>query len=172
MQATAVFTFVGDDRPGLVEQIAAIVGDHGGNWLESRLAKMAGKFAGIVRIAVDPERLEALTEALDGLLGLNVVVQSGLAPATEANPCRAIHVVGNDRPGIVREVARALAARSLNIVDLESDVTSAPMAGIPLFEATVEFEAPAAMDIDQLIAALDVISEQLDVDIRILDDDR
>lgn len=169
MQATAVFTFVGDDRPGLVEQMAAIVGDHGGNWLESRLAKMAGKFAGIVRITVDTDCLESLTAALGSLQGLNVVVQSDQAQAAAANPLRTIHVIGNDRPGIVREVARALAARSLNIVDLESDVTSAPMAGIPLFEATVEFEAPATMDIDQLQAALDVVSEQLDVDIRILE---
>lgn len=170
MQATAVFTFVGDDRPGLVEQMAGIIGDHGGNWLESRLAKMAGKFAGIVRIAVDADRLEPLTAALGGLQGLNIVVQSDQAEATVTNPGRTIHVIGNDRPGIVREVARALAARSLNIVDLASDVTSAPMAGIPLFEATVEFEAPATMDIDQLLAALEVISDQLDVDIRILEE--
>lgn len=170
MQATAVFTFVGEDQPGLVEKIAGIVGDHGGNWLESRLAKMAGKFAGIVRIVVEPERLEALAAALGKLQGLNVTLLSddemqSAATRTE----RTIHVIGNDRPGIVREVARALAARSLNIVSLESDVTSAPMAGIPLFEATVAFEAPATMEIDQLTVALDVISEQLDVDIRVLE---
>jgi len=45
-----VMTFVGTDRPGLVNAISACVADNGGGWLESRLARLAGQFAGIVRI--------------------------------------------------------------------------------------------------------------------------
>ena len=45
-----VLTLIGPDRPGLVEAVAEVVAAHGGNWLESRMARLAGKFAGILRI--------------------------------------------------------------------------------------------------------------------------
>lgn len=47
MSTFLVLTVIADDKPGIVEQLAATITEHGGNWLESRMAQMAGKFAGI-----------------------------------------------------------------------------------------------------------------------------
>ena len=47
MQTSFIITFIGDDRPGLVEQLSAAIEQSGGNWLESRMSHLAGKFAGI-----------------------------------------------------------------------------------------------------------------------------
>ncbi len=46
--ADLVLTLIGPDRPGLVEAVAEPIAAHGGNWLESRMAHLAGQFAGIV----------------------------------------------------------------------------------------------------------------------------
>src|SRR5215208_771327 len=56
MLATLVMTVIGADRPGLVQMVAARVADHGGNWLESRMCRLGGQFAGILRIEVAKER--------------------------------------------------------------------------------------------------------------------
>jgi len=56
-----VLTLIGPDRPGLVESVAARVAAHGGNWLESRMAHLAGQFAGILRVEVPAERLSEPT---------------------------------------------------------------------------------------------------------------
>ena len=45
-----VLTYVGDDRPGLVSAVSEKIAAFGGTWLESRSARLAGKFAGILRV--------------------------------------------------------------------------------------------------------------------------
>src|SRR5688572_20464434 len=116
-----VITLIGTDRPGIVEAVAAAVADHGGNWLEGRLAHLAGKFAGILRIEVADERAPALQAALAGLerAGLKVVAEPGGAPAP-AGPHRAMEVelLGLDRPGLVREISSLLARRGVNVEEL------------------------------------------------------
>ena len=46
MQIPLVMTIIGPDRTGLVESVARAVADHGGNWLESRMCRLGGEFAG------------------------------------------------------------------------------------------------------------------------------
>ena len=47
-----VLTFVGDDRPGLVNAVSEKIAACGATWLESRSARLAGKFAGILLVSV------------------------------------------------------------------------------------------------------------------------
>ncbi len=47
-----VLTYVGDDRPGLINAVSEKVAAFGGTWLESRAVRLAGKFAGILRVNV------------------------------------------------------------------------------------------------------------------------
>ncbi|MGL4399643.1 MAG: glycine cleavage system protein R, partial [Luteolibacter sp.] len=64
MTHSIVMTVLGGDRPGLVNSLAATVASHGGNWLESRMARLAGQFAGIVRIECPAATVDALIAAL------------------------------------------------------------------------------------------------------------
>ena len=69
-------TLIGNDQPGLVESLVRIVASHHGNWLESNMSKLAGKFAGILRIGVDEQHVDTLITALDGhSLLLKLVVE-------------------------------------------------------------------------------------------------
>ncbi len=162
-----VFTFIGRDQPGLVEKLSTTVADHGGNWLESRMSQLAGQFAGIVRVTVDSAAQSTLIEALKGLesQGLTIVCQSSDADDIVAGSSVFLHIIGNDRPGIVREVSRALARQHINVVDMHTELTSAPMTAEPLFEASAEVQAPESFDRDALEDALDEIANQLGVEI-------
>src|SRR5882672_10048550 len=107
-----VLTLIGPDRPGLVEAVAGIVAEHGGNWLESRMTHLAGKFAGILRAELPPEKAEAALLALAGLeaRGLKVVAETTARPAGPPagdEPARTmdLELLGLDRPGIVREIS-------------------------------------------------------------------
>ncbi|MBQ0794376.1 ACT domain-containing protein [Zhongshania sp.] len=168
MNNSLVFTFLGLDRPGLVERLADIVADHQGNWLESRMTQLAGQFAGIARVTVPASEVDELSNALLSLNieGLTINIQPGQAPAAGAKPklCK-LHILGNDRPGIVREVSRALKQQQINVVEMSSNITSAPMSGDALFEAHVSAEMPQGCNFDELEESLDTIAEQLSVDI-------
>jgi len=169
-----IITFIGDDRPGLVEELSAVITDHGGNWQESRLQQLAGKFAGLVSVSLPGDRGEDLRTALKALapIGLSVKVtaldsQSG---AERAGRTIRLTIVGPDRPGIVREISGALARQHINVVDMHSDVSSAPMSAEAMFSASVEAQIAEQSDLDELsekleeIANLMLVDVQLDVD--------
>ncbi len=171
MNKSLVMTLIGPDQTGLVDAVARLVSGHGGNWVESRLARLGGHFAGVVRAEAPADRVEALTAALRGLetSGLHVEVHPSDEPAAsdEARQRLTLRLVGHDRAGIVHEVAQALAGRGVNVEAFESEVTSAPMTGEPLFAATAELSAPASADLDALREQLDAVAEALELDLSL-----
>lgn len=168
MQSTLVMTIIGADRPGLVESVAALVTMHGGNWLESRMSRLGGQFAGILRVAVPADRETALAAALKDLSdkGLTVVIHSDkpAAPSADAQ-LRVIELVGQDRPGIVQNISRALAAHGVNVEELETECVSAAMSGETLFKATAKVLVPASCDVAALKGELEKIAADLIVEI-------
>ena len=96
--ATFILTVIGDDRPGLVSALSAPISAHGASWERSQMSRLAGKFAGIVLVAVADEGFDALATDLAALKdqGLQVVLErtdeaSSSAPvdAAEASSCSA-----------------------------------------------------------------------------------
>jgi glycine cleavage system regulatory protein len=163
-------TVIGRDRPGLVESVARIVASHGGNWLDSRMCRLGGEFAGILRIHVAPDRQADLEKELDGLQaeGLTVVI-GGSHPHPEDRPGRmaALELVGQDRPGIVREISGALAGKGINVEELSTECTSAPMSGEALFKAKARLRLPKSCSVPDLRAELERIAGNLLVDISL-----
>ena len=169
MRTSLVLTLIGDDRPGLVEQLSDRILATGANWEESRMARLAGKFAGLLRVSVEPERADALAEALRTLDsgGLRVVVErSADSDAGESKVIR-LEVVGNDRPGIVRDISRVLARHQVNIEELETDVTSAPMSGEALFRARASLRVPPGVTLEKLRGVLEALAGEIMVDVAL-----
>ena len=171
MRTSLVLTVIGDDKPGIVEQISDRVAAASANWEESSMARLAGKFAGVLRVSVPADRADALAAGLRTLStsGLTVVVEGSLAP--EPPPSQRLHlsVVGNDRPGIVRDIARTLASHQVNIELLDTDVTGAPMSGEPLFHAEATLRVPAGVTVNQLRAVIEALAGELMVDVSFED---
>lgn len=168
MSKPLVFTFVGADKPGLVEKLSQTVAEHGGNWLESRMSELAGQFAGIVKVEVRQEQAAALRAALLALSEqqLSVVVADSISQAAPgAMRQLRLSIVGNDRPGIMREVSHALAARRISVREMDTSITSAPMSGDPLFEAVAHIQVPQSLDLEELNTQLDTIADMLTVQI-------
>lgn len=167
---TLVLTVVGDDRAGLVAAVAQVIGDHGGNWENSQLAELAGAFAGIIEVSVAPDRADALRAALEGIEGLVTVAVPG-RETRDAAPGRrfAFEVLGNDHPGIVREISATLGDRGVSIERMTSETRDAAMAGGRLFDATISAVVPASVDVDELVAELELLAHELQVDVTRLD---
>jgi glycine cleavage system regulatory protein len=158
---------IGQDRPGLVEALSRTVADHGANWLESRLAHLAGHFAGMVRVSVPAERAQELAAALRALAGLRVQVETASAAPADGEPAVVLELLGQDRPGIVREVSHALALRGVNVEELETECESAPMSGETLFRARARLRLPPDLPIDALRETLEKLADELMVDVAL-----
>lgn len=169
MKTTLVISLISDDKPGVVEALARVIANCGGNWQESRMAHMAGKFAGIVQVSVATEQAEALKTALTAMRDMRILVDE----ATPHNPplgeqqMVAFSAIGNDRPGIVREIARAFASQGINLAELHTDYTSAPHSGEPLFQARGQLQLPRNVDGDKLSEQLDNIADELGIEIDV-----
>ncbi len=170
MQHSLVFTFICNDKPGIVDQLSRIVGQHGGNWQESRMDKLPGKFTGIVQISIAEVQVQNLKNSLQALSasGFSILIDDiTAAPLTSQLQHIRLSILGLDRPGIVREVAQALAEKNINVTKMHSLIESAPMTGEPLFKAEVEVDAPLDVDMDTLNERLEMICEKLDLDLTL-----
>ena len=169
MRTSFVLTVIGDDRPGLVEQLSDLVLAAGANWEESRMARLAGKFAGLLRVSVDAERAEALATSLTTLDagGLTVVIERSADAEPSAFRTCGLDLVGNDHPGIIRDISRVLAQHRVNIEELETEVTSAPMSGDALFRARAQLRVPSTMTVDELRGVLEALAGGLMVELAL-----
>lgn len=163
-----VLTLIAPDRPGLVDLIADQVASHGGNWLESRMARLAGQFAGILRVEVPAEKADALRSALERLSerGMKVTLAAPLA-APAGGPPMQLELMGLDRPGIVREIAHALAERGVNIDELQTDRLPAAMSGEMVFRSRARIQLPPGADAAELRGRLERIAADLSVQIEL-----
>ncbi len=167
MLTSLVMTVMATDRPGLVDALAGVIADHEGNWLESRMSRLGGQFAGILRIELPEGRKAAFLESLRAIetAGLKVVVHEDPSRKSIAGELRLLEVVGHDRPGIVRQISHALARHGVNVEDLSSEVSSAAMSGEPLFKARAKVLLPAGCDPDAIQSELERIASDLIVDL-------
>src|SRR4051812_22468453 len=178
MLATLVMTVIGSDRPGLVQMVAARVADHGGNWLESRMCRLGGQFAGILRVEVAKERRDELVNALRTLEvdGLRVIIHAeggvdasnGRKTGEEKGSLATVELVGNDRPGILRSVSGVFAAHGVNVEELASERVNAPMDGGVLFQARATVWVPANVTLTSVRLDLEKIAADLMVDLKLL----
>jgi glycine cleavage system regulatory protein len=166
MQVPLVMTVIGPDRTGLVEAVAHAVASHGGNWLESRMCRLGGEFAGILRIEVPAEKKSALLEALKKISGLTITVHSSEGKISAKNGKQTnMEIVGQDRPGIVHEISSALARAGVNVEEFSSEVVSGAMTGEMLFKATARLQLPEKCDLATLKREVEKVAADLLVDV-------
>jgi glycine cleavage system regulatory protein len=163
-------TIIGKDRTGLVESVASLVAEHEGNWLESRMCRLGGEFAGILRIELPAENQSALAYDLESLqsqgVSINVYCDVAGVPAGAKNLIT-LEIMGQDHPGIIREITRALASQGVNVEELSSECISAPMSGEPLFKAQAQLQIPPNCQIAGLRKELEEIASDLMVDMTL-----
>ncbi len=167
--ATFTLTCIGDDRPGLLSLLSAPISAHGGSWERSQMARLAGKFAGVLLLHVADSEADALVADLTALKGdgLLVTVERTAAPVDRPTARMSLDLLGADHPGIVAEISAALASRRIGVEELSTQVREAPMAGGMLFEAHAVLETTAAQSIDDLRSVLEALADELMVEVTL-----
>jgi glycine cleavage system regulatory protein len=170
MLSTLVMTVIGRDRPGLVTTLAASVADNGGNWLSSRMAHLGGQFAGLLHVEISSERVDALKAALKLLenQGLRIIVhqEDEAAPVDSGTPAQ-LDLVGQDQPGILRQITGVLAKHHINIEELFTERTEAPMSGGMLFHAQAKVLVPSLAELPVVRSDLEKLAADLMVELKL-----
>lgn len=168
MQTQLLLSVSSQDKPGVVESISSIIEAHGGNWQESRLAHLCGKFVGVIRVLVNEQQTSELEVALAQLIndGISVEIEAPIKPSHEEPTKSAkFSAVGPDRTGIVKEIASAFSRQGINVEELETSLSSMPYSGEPIFEAEGVVSLPQTIQIKDLLDKMDAIANELGLDI-------
>jgi glycine cleavage system regulatory protein len=173
MQIHLVLTIIGRDRPGLVNAVSETIAAGGGNWLDTRMASLSGQFAGMLLVAIAPEKADALIASLRKLetQGLRVTIEKSDVRTPIAGRHLQLALVGLDRPGIVRDISRVLAEQNVSIAELESECVSGAFSGEAMFQAKARLTLPDDLDLEDLRQSLEALANELMVDLS-FDDNR
>ena len=167
MMTSIVLTVIGEDKPGLVSAISQKITAGGGNWLDSRMASLGGKFAGLMLVSVPEMKAEALISSLQGLeqQGLRLVIERGAGTAAAGGRSLKLELTGHDRPGIVRDISDALARQQVNIEEMETAFFSGSFSGEDMFEMRATLRVPADVTEAVLRQTIENLANNLMVDI-------
>ena len=168
--ALLVLSVSGSDRPGLTQALAAAVLSAGGNWLESHLSRLGGLYVGSVLVELDQGKVEALRAAVSAVdaAGLEVrIAQAAASAEAAAGETLAFSLVGQDRPGIVNQVTRAVSSLGANIETFKTWLSKESHSGAPLFHMSANLRLPVGLEAAKVQAALEAISGEIMVDVAV-----
>jgi len=169
-----IISAVGSDRPGIVSELSGTIASHGGNIEKSRMARLGSDFTIIMLVMVDPKWKESLVVALQAIKELSITTKG-----TEANTvitgenCKdntagenyQILLSGADNEGIVKVLSKYLKEKSINIIEMDTHISQAPISGSPLFNLNAGVSIPGEIDERDIQSDLSQIAQKLGVEI-------
>lgn len=173
MNKSIVVSVLGNDSPGLVKSLSKIVMAHKGQWIESQMTSLVGKFAGILRVDLPASELESFKQELLNAkqLGLSVLFEEvSESPKIESQNQFEIELVGQDQPGIIHRISSALAQINANVDELVSEVIEASMSGENLFKANIKVHISADIPVNEIRIILEELANELIVDIELVEE--
>ncbi len=162
-----LITVSGEDRPGIVGEIASLVHSHGGNWERSRLVHLAGRFVGLLQVSVAGEDQEDLRRDLLNIPGLETTVALGGDEESPVSHHFNLSLLGADHAGIVREIFNAIAELGLNVESLSTRTEAAADSGTLLFRADAQLSTPEPLPIETIRETVENLAHDLYVDISV-----
>jgi glycine cleavage system transcriptional repressor len=161
---------IGRDRPGIVAEVTRALLGHSLNITDSQMAVLGGRFTMMLIVdAPEATDLDLVREELartSERLGLDAL---SLSPLTEADggavavaPSHIVTVYGVDHPGIVHAVSARLAARAVNVTDLETRLV-----GEGLYAMVLEVALPEDVDPRALAAMLAEVGAEQGVEVTV-----
>ena len=165
----AVLTAVGDDRPGLVDEVTLYITERGGNLEDSRMVNLRGQFAMMMLVAGGEAAMSRLQDGLGALRRASHVhaelrpAHAGLGARPPALPFR-LNTWAMDHPGLMQSVSHLLGELGVNIESVDSSLRPAPYTNAPLFEMELVISVPAATPVAGLREAIAELCDEMNID--------
>ena len=170
-----IISAVGSDRPGIVSEISGIITSHGGNIEKSRMTRLGSDFTIIMLVTVDPKWEESLVVDLKAIKALSITTK-GTEPNTviavenckdnKGENCQ-ISLSGADNEGIVKVLSKYMEEKSINIIEMDTHISQAPISGSPLFNLHASISIPVEVDGRDIQSDLSQIAQKLGVEIHL-----
>lgn len=154
MKNHLVVSALGQDRPGLVNELSRVILECDCQILDSRMTVLGSEFAMLLLVQGNWNtltKLEMQLKRLEQVLNLTIIAKRTEARLQTGDILPyAVEVVAAQQPGIVHHLAGFFANRSINIEDLATRSYNAPHTGTPMCSVNLAIGIPASMHIAML----------------------
>ena len=162
-----IISAVGSDRPGIISELSGIITTHGGNVEESRMSRLGSDFAIIMLVSVSTDWEESLEVALQSINDLTISTKLTQIQEIGDNKKYQIDLNGDDNEGIVKVLSKYLAEKSINVLEMETHISHAPISGTPLFNLNASVSVPNDVEETVIQSDLSQIAQDLGVEIHL-----
>jgi len=168
MNLSLAITAIGEDRPGIVNELTEFLHSAHLNIEDSRMSILGGEFAIILLVSGDRAAIESVTQQKDSLessLNLNLLIRKTASKsASDELISYKINVEGMDNPGIVHKLTRYLSQHSINIVNMQTSSSHAAHTGTPVFTVNMLVDIPVNKNIQQIQEEFGLLCDDLNMD--------
>ena len=163
-----VLSALGEDKPGLIDELSRCVLNSGCSILDSRMAVLGGNFALLLQVGGNWNNIAKLENQVTGLessLGLTITSRrtAVLQPGKDLLPY-GVDVVALDQPGIVHNLAKFFSQRQINIQEMVTSSHPAAHSGTSMFSVHMNVDIPASVQIAPLREEFMEFCDQLNLD--------
>ena len=162
-----IISAVGSDRPGIISELSGIITTHGGNVEESRMSRLGSDFAIIMLVSVSTDWEESLEVALQSINDLTISTKLTQIQEIGDNKKYQIDLNGADNEGNVKVLSKYLAEKSINVLEMETHISHAPISGTPLFNLNASVSIPHDVEEKVIQSDLSQIAQKLGVEIQL-----
>ncbi|MBB6481697.1 glycine cleavage system protein R [Spirochaeta isovalerica] len=167
----AVLSTLGPDRKGMADDIANIAIEYNCNIEDSKMAVLGGEFAVIMLLSGEESSIAKLISRADELgerfqMTFNIKKTTAPHSVTQGIPY-VLESVSMDTPGIVHAITRYLRELSINIEDLETEKSAAPLSGTPMFHMRAYIVIPSSVNLSDFREKLADIEHEKNLDIHL-----
>ncbi len=161
MKSVFVKTVTGKDKANIVKSLAEVTRSLGGEWLKSKLIRMAPQFSAMMLVSIDEEKEAELKTALEeafpdlafSYASADAVVEGQGIVATVVIDC-------DDRPGLTHDINGILSDLNLKTESMESHRLPVALLGRTVYTAKMTVLFPDDSIKEQLVENLESLSER------------
>jgi glycine cleavage system transcriptional repressor len=165
---------IGNDRPGIVADLAELIYECDCNLEDSSMTILGGEFAVLLLLSGQEEdveqRLSTACKRLEWEKRLTVFFRPLAGEPTpygvgERSTPYELQATGIDKAGIVARVARCLASQGINIVQMQTHSRPEPGSGTAIYTMRIQMTVPDSVSISALQDQLNAIADELHIHI-------
>ena len=168
MNKSLVISALGNDKPGIVNELSKTILDQGGNISDSRMTVLGGEFAMMLLVTGNQECIDNIISKLEETGDkLNLTLIAKETQAQDSDQKRLpylVNVVSMDNPGIVHNISDFLSSRNLNIEEIETNTYPAAHTGTTMFSLEMVISVPANSSVKTLRDEFITFCDDLNLD--------
>lgn len=160
MKNVFIMTITGEDRPYIIQSLAETTRRMGGEWLNSKVMHLEGRFTALMKVSVDTDQKTALKDKLESLYPELDFIYSP-APTEEKEEMELVKLIVdcNDRPGLTHDIVEVLSELNLEAETLEVHRFPVTPVGGTVYSANLSVRIPNTMMRAELGKTLEEISD-------------